>query len=98
MALSTIASGHHRIISASEVPDEAKRLFWSNNIINIYNTLKLNSVPTEDVQLYARDILKSAVFTNDNRIRIVGAAKSLKVSESQGLPYHFYFEHCQSIW
>ncbi|XP_061399099.1 uncharacterized protein LOC133334797 [Musca vetustissima] len=97
IALNNMASGQmtnddvcllrERIVSPSAVPDEAIHLFCSNDEVNIYNTLKLNSIPTEEVVSVACDFVKSTGLTDENRNRIKESVKTFKVSETQGLPY-----------
>ncbi|XP_061391279.1 uncharacterized protein LOC133326674 [Musca vetustissima] len=97
IALNNMASGQmtnddvsllrQRIVSPAAVPDEAIHLFCSNDEVNIFNTLKLSSIPTEEVLSTACDFVKSTGLTDENRNRIMESVKTFKVSETQGLPY-----------
>lgn len=97
IALNNLASGQmtiqdisllqQRVVLPTDVPNDAIHLFCSNDEVNVYNTLKLNSIQTEEVVSEAFDVVKSTGLTHQNKNRILDSVKIFKVSETQGLQY-----------
>ncbi|KAI8116853.1 ATP-dependent DNA helicase PIF1 [Lucilia cuprina] len=80
-----------REVLESHVPDEAIHLLSTNNEVDNWNTIKLNSIATEEITSYANDHVKSIKsivgLSRENRDRILENVKSFKTSETQGLRY-----------
>jgi len=71
-----------KVLPVTDVPDDAIHLFCSNADVNLYNSLKLAQIRTEEFLSTAVDTVKSANMSERSRESTLRHAQNVKTYET----------------
>ena len=87
MSADDIALFQTRISSSDQVPNDVIHLFETNAEVDRFNTMKLNSISSDQHISNAKDFVKTVHLIDSAKNRILESVKSFKTAQTQGLAY-----------